>query len=335
LITTKNKKDKWIKLICGASNEDIVAIEDLCAIYTAAGVDYIDVAAEESIVQAAKKGIEWAKASFKNSPGLMISISDGNDIHFRKAKFDPKKCPPHCPRPCEKVCPTFAIDNFGIKESKCYGCGRCINSCPLNLISEYEYNLSKNDLGSTLEKIKPDAVEIHTEINRIDAFAKVVDILKSSKTKLKKLSISCGLNQSGKKSREPEDLLRALWERYEILNKLNIPLIWQLDGRPMSGDLASTTSRETVKLFESIGSDLPPGLVQLAGGTNEKTHQYFKSKNLPDGIGFGSSARKIMQPLIEFAHNKNKRLYEDHERMAFAIKKAQKFLEPWKSSRFK
>ncbi len=113
----KNKKDKWIKLICGASNEDIVAIEDLCAIYTAAGVDYIDVAAEESIVHAAKKGIGWAKKIFNNSPGLMISISDGNDIHFRKAKFNPLKCPTSCPRPCEKVCPTFAIDNFGIKES--------------------------------------------------------------------------------------------------------------------------------------------------------------------------------------------------------------------------
>ena len=149
MIKTKNKKDKWIKLICGASNEDIVAIEDLCAIFTAAGVDYIDVAAEESIVYAAKKGIDWAKKVFKNSPGLMISISDGNDIHFRKAKFDPSKCPPHCRRPCEKVCPTFAIDNSGIKESKCYGCGRCLNSCPLNLISEYEYNLSKNDLAST------------------------------------------------------------------------------------------------------------------------------------------------------------------------------------------
>ena len=122
MIKTKNKKDKWIKLICGASNEDIVAIEDLCAIYTAAGVDYIDVAAEESIVHAAKKGIEWAKKVFKNSPGLMISISDGNDIHFRKAKFDPLKCPPNCARPCEKVCPTFAIDNSGIKKSKCYGC---------------------------------------------------------------------------------------------------------------------------------------------------------------------------------------------------------------------
>ena len=238
------KKDKWIKLICGASNEDIVAIEDLCAIYTAAGVDYIDVAAEESIVHAAKKGIEWAKKGFNNSPGLMISISDGNDIHFRKAKFDPLKCPPNCSRPCEKVCPTFAIDNSGIKKSKCYGCGRCLNSCPLNLISEYEYNLSKDDLGSTIQKIKPNAVEIHTEINRLDSFSKVVSILKSSEMKLDKISISCGLNQSFKKSQEPEDLLKALWERYEILKKLDSPLIWQLDGRPMSGDLAPSTSRD-------------------------------------------------------------------------------------------
>jgi len=335
LIKSENKKDKWIKLICGASNEDIIAIEDLCAIYTAAGVDYIDVAAEESIVHAAKKGIEWAKAIFKNSPGLMISVSDGNDIHFRKAKFDPIKCPPNCPRPCEKVCPTSAIDNFGVRESKCYGCGRCINSCPLNLINEYEYNLSKDDLSLTLQKIKPDAVEIHTEINRIDGFTKVADILKSSRTKLEKISISCGLNQSAKKLREPKDLLKALWERYEILNELNIPLIWQLDGRPMSGDLAPTTSRDTVKLFESIGSDLPPGLIQLAGGTNEKTHEFLNSNNLPDGIAFGSSARKIMQPHIEFANKNNKRLYDYPERMALAIKKAQKFLEPWKMCQFK
>ena len=126
--------------------------------------------------------------------------------------------------------------------------------------------------------------------------------------------------------------MKALWERYEILQDLNIPLIWQLDGRPMSGDLAATTGKDTVKLFERIGSDLPPGLIQLAGGTNEKTYKFLNPDNLPDGIAFGSSARKIMQPHIEYAHNNNKKLYEDPEKMAFAIKKAQKFLEPWKSS---
>ncbi len=212
---------------------------------------------------------------------------------------------------------------------------RCLNSCPLNLISEYEYNLTKDDLGSTLQKIKHNAIEIHTEINRLDSFEKVVSILKRSGMKLDKISISCGLNQSFKKSQEPEDLLKALWERYEILKKLEIPLIWQLDGRPMSGDLAPSTSRDAVKLFEKIGSDLPPGLIQLAGGTNEKTHEFLNSNNLPDGIAFGSAARKIMQPFIEFAHKNNKKLYEYPERMALAIKKAKKFLEPWKSSSFK
>ena len=134
----KNKKglDKWVKLICGASNEDIVAIEDLCAVYSAAGVDYIDVAADPSIVEAARNGIKWAKEVCGASPGLMISISDGKDIHFRKAKFDPLKCPSTCSRPCEKICPTSAIDYSGVKEDKCYGCGRCIKSCPLNLITE-------------------------------------------------------------------------------------------------------------------------------------------------------------------------------------------------------
>ena len=53
----QESKNKWIKLNCGASNEDIIAIENLSAVYTAAAIDYIDVAAEESIVNAAKKGI--------------------------------------------------------------------------------------------------------------------------------------------------------------------------------------------------------------------------------------------------------------------------------------
>ncbi len=326
----QQKSDKWVKLICGASNEDIISIEDLCAIYSAAGVDYIDVAAEQSIVQAARNGIKWSEEYSGYSPGLMISISDGKDIHFRKAKFDPLMCPENCPRPCEKICPTFAIDHHGIQESKCYGCGRCINSCPLNLISEYEYNLSKDDLPSTLKKTQPDAVEIHTEMDRIDSFIKVVNILKNSKTKLKKISVSCGLNQSPKAPKDPEDLLEALWERYEILSALNIPLIWQLDGRPMSGDLAPTAGRDAVKLFKKIGSHLPPGLIQLAGGTNGQTHEFLNTNNFPDGIAFGSSARKIMQPFIEFANKNNKRLYEYPESMELAIKKAQTLLNPWK-----
>ena len=59
-----NQWNRWVKLICGASNEDILSIEDLCAIYSAAGVDYIDVAAEQSIAQAARTGMRWSEEFF-------------------------------------------------------------------------------------------------------------------------------------------------------------------------------------------------------------------------------------------------------------------------------
>ena len=323
------KSDKWVKLICGASNEDIASIEDLCAIYTAAGVDYIDVAADPSVVEAARNGINWSKKVFGKHPGLMISISDGKDIHFRKAKFDPKICPSDCPRPCEKICPTFAINENGVNKNKCYGCGRCINSCPLNLISEYEYRLSKSSLREILQKIKPDAVEIHTEIYRKESFENVSNIIKQSKVQLKKISVSCGLSQS---NTSPEALAKAFWERYEILKEHNVQLIWQLDGRPMSGDIAPTAAKAAVKLWEKIHPLLPPGLIQLAGGTNGSTYKFLKNDEIPDGIAFGSVARKLVQPLIEDAFKLNKKIYENPEKMALAIRKAKILLEPWKAN---
>ena len=325
--THKYSSNKWVKLICGASNEDIVSIEDLCAIYSAAGVDYIDVAADPSVVKAARKGIKWAKEKYGNNPGLMISVSDGKDIHFRKAKFDPFICPSDCPRPCEKICPTFAISENGVNKSKCYGCGRCINSCPLNLISEYEYHLSQNSLKEILEIIKPDAIEIHTEINRKDHFANVSEIIKNSGVQLKKISVSCGLAQS---NASIQDLVKTFWERYEILSTHKVQLIWQLDGRPMSGDIAPTTSKAAIKLWEKIHPLLPPGLIQLAGGTNGNTYKFLKTDQIPDGIAFGSVARKLVQPFIEDSFKINKKIYENPKSMALAIEKAKILLNPWK-----
>ena len=325
----KIKTNRWVKLICGASNEDIVSIEDLCAIYSAAGVDYIDVAADPSVVKAARNGINWSKREFGKNPRLMISISDGKDIHFRKAKFDPSICPPDCSRPCEKICPTFAISENGVNKNKCYGCGRCINSCPLNLISEYEYRLSKSSLKEILQTIKPDAVEIHTEIDRQESFRQVSNMIKESKVQLKKISVSCGLSQS---KTSPEELAKAFWERYEILKEHDVQLIWQLDGRPMSGDIAPTAAKSAVKLWEKIHQLLPPGLIQLAGGTNGSTYKFLKKNEIPDGIAFGSVARKLVQPMIEDAFKSNKKIYETPEKMALAIEKAKILLEPWKTN---
>ena len=320
--------NKWVKLICGASNEDVAFIEDLCAIYSAAGVDYIDVAADPSVVDAARRGINWSKQMLGTKPGLMISISDGKDVHFRKARFDPSLCPDDCLRPCEKICPTFAISNYGVTKEKCYGCGRCLSCCPLNLISEYEYKTSENSLKEILLSIQPDALEIHTEINRKESFGKIINQVKESNLKLKIISVSCGLTQSNSC---PQDLANVFWERYKILRELPVNIIWQLDGKPMSGDLSSTTAKTAVKLWEKMELLLPPGIIQLAGGTNSNTYKYLKNNKMPEGIGFGSVARKLVQPQIEESFKNNKKIYENPEMMEIAVKKAQLLINSWKN----
>ena len=42
---------RWVKLICGASNQDLEAIEDLCGLYALAGVHCIDGAADAAVVE--------------------------------------------------------------------------------------------------------------------------------------------------------------------------------------------------------------------------------------------------------------------------------------------
>ena len=96
-------------MICGASNQDLEAIEDLCGLYALAGVHCIDGAADQAVVAAIRRGVAWALERGAARPWLRLSLSDGDDPHFRKAWFDPSRCPSSCPRPCERVCPAAAI----------------------------------------------------------------------------------------------------------------------------------------------------------------------------------------------------------------------------------
>ena len=58
----------WVKLICGASNEDLPSITDLCAVYGAAGVHCGDVAADIAVVAAAREGLNWVESKLGKKP---------------------------------------------------------------------------------------------------------------------------------------------------------------------------------------------------------------------------------------------------------------------------
>ncbi len=309
----------WFKLICGASFGHLPAIRNLAVAYTIAGADCIDVAADLAVIAAARDGINVAFKiaqtdrdrgnSVIDLPWLMVSLNDGTDPHFRKAQFDSADCPVDCVRPCEQICPADAIEftsNYqGVIDSRCYGCGRCLPICPLGLIVT-------RDRAATPESIFPlliagdiDAIEIHTQPGHLGDFQRLWQILAPVAHHLKLLAISCP---------DDEDLIEYLRSLFDIIaatyhpQPLPFSLLWQTDGRPMSGDIGAGTTHAAIRLGEKVLGAGLPGYVQLAGGTNHYTVPKLRERGLLanstnpryiSGVAYGSYARVQLSPMLD------------------------------------
>ncbi len=335
------KQGDWFKLICGASFQHLPAVRSLTLAYTLAGADCIDVAADPAVIAAAQAGLQVAKTLARdaqkrgfdyqgNSPFLMVSLNDGEDPHFRKAEFNPTECPKDCPRPCERICPAQAIvfnnakeDFSGVISQKCYGCGRCIPVCPYNIINTSSYMSTPGAIAPLVMSTGVDAVEIHTKVGRLAEFEHLWQAILPWADQLKVLAISCPDGEG------MTDYLRAI---YDLIAPLKSALIWQTDGRPMSGDIGDGTTLAAVKLGQKVLAAKLPGYVQLAGGTNSYTVAKLKAmgllkeaegqgaggrgeKSSPllpapcspssiSGVAYGSYARVLLSPILEQLENK-------------------------------
>ncbi|MBN3957643.1 circadian clock protein LdpA [Nostoc sp. NMS8] len=335
------KQGDWFKLICGASFQHLPAVRSLTLAYTLAGADCIDVAADPAVIAAAQAGLLVAKSLAKdaqkrgfdykgNSPFLMVSLNDGEDPHFRKAEFNPTECPTNCSRPCERICPAQAIvfnsikeDFSGVVSEKCYGCGRCIPICPYDIIYTSSYMSTPGAIAPLVMSTGVDAVEIHTKVGRLAEFEQLWQAISPWADKLKLLAISCPDGEG------MTDYLRAI---YDLIAPLKSALIWQTDGRSMSGDIGDGTTIAAVKLGQKVLAAKLPGYVQLAGGTNSYTVAKLKAMGLLkeaegqgaggrgeeffpllpapcppssiSGVAYGSYARVLLSPILEKLENK-------------------------------
>jgi Fe-S-cluster-containing hydrogenase component 2 len=309
------REGNWFKLICGASFQHLPAIRSLTLAYALAGADCVDVAADPAVVNAAREALQVANDLMDFAPvqtvgsiglpWLMVSLNDGEDPHFRKAVFDPAVCPPGCPRPCETICPAQAIvfnrssDGFsGVVDSHCYGCGRCLPVCPFQQITTRSH-LASPETIAPLVLSAVDAVEIHTQPGRFNEFQRLWRVIQPWCDRLKLIAISCP---------DGEDLLDYLRSLYHLVAPLPCPLIWQTDGRPMSGDIGDGTTRAAVKLGQKVLMANLPGYVQLAGGTNSYTVSKLAALGLlkPSnastyiaGVAYGSYARALLSPVLD------------------------------------
>ncbi|MBW4672692.1 MAG: 4Fe-4S binding protein [Desmonostoc geniculatum HA4340-LM1] len=283
------KLGRWFKLICGASFQHLPAVRSLTLAYTLAGADCIDVAADPAVIAAAQAALQVAKDLSRdaqergfgykgNSPFLMVSLNDGEDPHFRKAEFNSTQCPTDCPRPCERICPAQAIvfnsikeDFSGVVAEKCYGCGRCIPVCPYDIIDTNSYMSTPGAIAPLVMSTGVDAVEIHTKVGRLAEFERLWQAISPWADRLKVVAISCPDGEG------MTDYLKAL---YDLITPLKSTLIWQTDGRPMSGDIGDGTTTAAVKLGQKVLAAKLPGYVQLAGGTNRHTVPKLKAMGL-------------------------------------------------------
>ncbi|KAG8370522.1 hypothetical protein BUALT_Bualt14G0125600 [Buddleja alternifolia] len=263
------QKGNWVKLICGASFEVL---------------DCIDCAAEASVVNAVNNGIKAARDIIPiRRPWVMISVNDDEDLHFRKAEFNPIDCPVDCSRPCENICPANAISysgkddlsKGGVLAERCYGCGRCLPICPYDKISAITYIRDVAATAKLLKQDDVDAIEIHTNGRQAESFQKLWNGLGDSIDKLRLVAVS--LPDNGDLS------IRAMNSMYATM-KVNMRCLnlWQLDGRPMSGDIGRGATREAIAFALRLASirDKPKGFLQLAGGTNAHTVDGLRKKRL-------------------------------------------------------
>lgn len=310
----------WFKLICGASFQYLPAIRNLTLAYTLAGADCIDVAADPAVIIAAQEALNVAaeigeRYRQQNSlplqhpvqrPLLMVSLNDSEDPHFRKAEFPAIACPADCLRPCEAVCPANAIAQSGVISDRCYGCGRCLSVCPIQHISTRSYVSTPQAIAPLILEAGVDAIEIHTQPGRLEDFQRLWRAIQPWVGQLKLLAISCP---------DGAGVIDYLTALHDTISPLPCPLVWQTDGRPMSGDIGAGTTNAAIKLGQKVFQARLPGYVQLAGGTNDHTVPKLRSLNLlPSnptdhrethssrylaGVAYGSYARVLLSPVLE------------------------------------
>ena len=317
------REGHWFKLICGASFQHLPAVRNLTLAYALAGADCIDVAADPAVIAIAQTALDIASQiaiasehpslAWRGRPWLMVSLNDGEDPHFRKAEFNPTLCPPDCSRPCETICPAQAIvfeqpqqnqpEPFsGVIDARCYGCGRCLPICPIQQITTRSHVFTPEAIAPLVLQSGVDALEIHTQVGRLADFQRLWRAIAPWAGELKLLAISCP---------DGEGLIDYLWSICETISPLTCALVWQTDGRPMSGDIGDGATRAAVKLGQKVLAADLPGFVQLAGGTNRHTVAKLASLGLLAtpapasaqkyiaGVAYGSYARVLLASVLD------------------------------------
>ena len=276
---------KCFKLICGAGNEDVKEVGKLVALYSKAGCRFFDLSANEDVIDAAKKGLEYSNVK---DASLCVSFGIKGDPHVNKAKVDYDKCI-SC-YSCDSACKYGAIKYAKVKREKCLGCGKCAKVCPKGAIS---FDCVEKNISEVLPKLVEkgiDCVELHSTspdgiFEKWEQISKCFDGMLSFCTSRRQMS--------------DEKFIEVVKEL--IKSRKPYTTIIQADGFPMSGGRDDyKTTLQAVAIGEIVQNEKLPVYLMLSGGTNSKTLELAHMCGIePDGVSIGSYARKIVKQYID------------------------------------
>ncbi|HEY9607748.1 LdpA C-terminal domain-containing domain [Allocoleopsis sp.] len=273
--------------------------------------------AQAIVFQTANHNITAGEQESKLTAGVSSSIPhDQSQMGSEKThdgKPEPTSPPLNLPVSQDSEKPRTTQGFSGVIDQRCYGCGRCLPICPSQLIYTRSYVSAPEAIAPLILPSGVDALEIHTKVGHFTDFQRLWKAIAPWVNRLKLLAISCP---------DGDGLIDYLWELHELIMPLPCPLVWQTDGRPMSGDIGIGATRAAVKLSQKVLSARLPGYVQLAGGTNahtvmklratgllnereiengkdEKITQIQNPKFYVAGIAYGSYARVLLSPILE------------------------------------
>lgn len=301
------EQKKCFKLICGAGNENLDEVENLVALYSKAGCHFFDLSANEEVLKAAQKGLDFSIPKEEQKDyHLCISIGTKNDKHVLKAvtkagRQEGKRASCLNCEQCIKICPQKALTKARRQEDKragieiidkyCIGCGKCVEICPQNLI-ELTKNSKKTCLPALLPSCPLSCVELHASDTDEQEVDEIWDYLSKNFDGMLSLCLS-------REKLSNEQILNRI--KRLIKDRKPYSTIIQADGSPMSGGQDDfKTTLPAVAMAEIISNANLPVYVLLSGGTNSKTAELAKLCGVDfNGIAVGSYARKIVKKYIE------------------------------------
>ena len=276
-------KKQCFKLVCGCGNEDEKEVEKLVALYSKAGCNFFDLCAKPEIVDAAKRGLEYA--GIKEDRYLCVSVGIDGDPHTNKAVIDKALCI-GCEM-CKDVCPHDAIITKNgvceVVQKRCIGCGHCIKECGSG-------EIKLKSIPQDLEEIMPPLIEKGIDCIELHAIGEDEDEVDKKWKYLDSIfdGIMCISIDRSKLGDE------KLLERVKRMLSIRKPYttIVQADGIAMSGSTNDyRTTLQSIAITEFFASKNLPAYIMSSGGTNAKATEL---------------AKKLTSIHYEFRRNKRK-----------------------------